>query len=487
MRILMVAPEMAPFAKVGGLADVLGALPKALAQRGHEVAVVLPLYGCVQKDPVWTGLDAPLKVQLGTGPQYCKVWEHAFAPNIRVYFLEHNSYFGRHEIYSGPWGEHKDNGERFTFLSRASLDLCHYLGWYPNVIHCHDWTTGLIPVYLNTLDAASPLGEAASVFTIHNLEHPGVFPASLLSFTGLPESVFVPQGIESFGNLHMLKGGLYHATKLSTVSPTYAQEIQTPALGCGLEEILRLRAGDLVGILNGIDTDHWTPEKDPHLPQPYSSQNLAGKAVCKRVLQERFRLNIDPKVPLFSTVSRLFYQKGLDVLLSIIDKLMEKGDLQLVVLGNGDGALERAFSHYARLYPGQMNAYIGYDTSLAHLIKGGADFFLMPSRFEPCGLAQLYAMIYGALPLVRATGGLIDTVRNYTPGSLDGTGFVFQDLSPEALLATIDWAKGIYQQEPQVFQALQRNAMQQDFSWDLSAKRYEDLYQWAVRKRLHFT
>lgn len=487
MRILMVAPEMAPFAKVGGLADVLGALPKTLAQRGHDVVLVLPLYGCVKKDPAWKGLEEPLKVNLGAGVQYCKVWRCDFEAGIRVYFLEHNGYFGRHEIYSGPWGEHKDNGERFTFLSRASLDLCHHLGWYPSVIHCHDWTTGLIPVYLNTLDAATPLGEAATIFTIHNLEHQGVFPASLLGFTGLPDSVFIPHGIESFGSLHMLKGGLYHATKLSTVSPTYAKEIQGPELGCGLDEILRFRAGDLVGILNGIDTDHWTPEKDPYLPQPYSLTALDGKAACKRALQERFRLESNPCIPLFSTVSRLFYQKGLDVLLSILDTLMEEGGLQIIVLGNGDGALERAFSHFARRYPGRMNAYMGYDTTLAHLIKGGADFFVMPSRFEPCGLAQLYAMIYGTLPIVRATGGLIDTVRNYIPGTREGTGFVFQDLTPEALLATISQAKSIYQQEPEVFQALQRNAMAQDFSWDLSATHYEDLYQWAVRKRLHFT
>jgi starch synthase len=487
MRILMVAPEMAPFAKVGGLGDVIGALPKTLAQKGHELAIVLPLYGCVHKEGHWQALQEPLKVNLGIGPLFAKVWKTDLSPNISVYFIEHNQYFGRYEIYAGPWGEHKDNGERFTFLSRAALDLCHHISWYPDIIHCHDWTSGLIPVYLNTVDASSPLGHAATVFTIHNLEHQGIFPAELLAFTGLPQSVFVADGLESYRHLNMLKGGLYHATKLSTVSPHYAQEIQGPELGCGLDAVLRFRAGDLVGILNGIDTEHWNPAIDPLLPENYSFKDLKGKAACKRLLQERFKLNQDPNIPIFSTVSRLFYQKGLDVLIDIMDELMSQQDLQLIVLGNGDGALERAFSHFARQYPGAMNTYIGYDSALAHLIKGGADFFLMPSRFEPCGLTQLYAMIYGSLPIARATGGLVDTVQNHIPHTLQGTGFMFQDLSAHTLLHTINWAKTLYQKEPEVFKALQLNAMKQDFSWDLSAQKYEELYTWAIRKRLHFT
>lgn len=486
MKILMVSPEVAPFSKVGGLGDMVGSLAKALARLGHDVRVVTPLYGCVRPSLERRERLSALEVRLGGGhTEGARVWEEPLSPGdtARVYFLEHWGYFGRPEIYAGPWGAHADNSERFTFLSRAALDVCHALQWYPDVVHCHDWTTGFVPVYLNTVDRDTPLGKAASVMTVHNLQHQGIFGRETFGFSGLPWDTFRPDGIEALGNVNMLKGALYHATKITTVSPNYAREIQTGEYGCGLDDVLRFRAGDLVGVVNGIDTEVWNPYRDRSLPLRYHADELEGKNVCKEFLQSHFDLTSDATVPVFAAVARLYDQKGLDLLADIVPALVKDMRLQLVVLGAGDGALENRFRELAAFYPRRVGVHIGYDEALSHLVEAGADFFLMPSRFEPCGLNQMYSMAYGTPPIVRATGGLVDTVEQYQEGQGKGTGFLFEEPSAAALYYTIGWANSTYYDRKDDYVALRKNGMRKDFSWANSARTYEKVYGWARETR----
>ncbi|MFW5883725.1 MAG: glycogen synthase, partial [Verrucomicrobiota bacterium] len=369
-KVLMVAPEVVPLVKVGGLADVVGSLPGALHGLGIEARVVCPLYGSVRPDADWKAHEEPLIVYLGEGPMFCRVWETRLpgAGACRLYFLEHDQLFGRPEVYAGPWGDHADNDRRFTFLSRAAIDLCRYLRWTPDIFHCHDWTTGLLPVYLNTTEAATAEGRAASVMTIHNLQFQGIFRRETLNFAGLPDTVFRADGLESMGYLNMLKGGIYHASKVTTVSPHYAAEIQTPALGCGLHHVLNFRAADLIGVLNGIDEGAWNPATDPKLPANYHSRDLSGKAACKEALQKRLLLDIEPGVPIFGAVGRLYSQKGLDLLVDILGQLANEMQIQVVVLGSGDHETEEGLNAAARRFPGKVGVYIGYDDALAHLI-----------------------------------------------------------------------------------------------------------------------
>ncbi|MGJ3241697.1 MAG: glycogen synthase GlgA [Opitutales bacterium] len=484
LKILMVAPEVAPFVKVGGLADVLGSLPKALARLGHDVRIVCPLYGSIQVQDHWTAIPQPLIVNLGFGAMYGRVWETRLpGSSVPVYFIEHGQYFGRPQPYAGPWGDHVDNDQRFTFLSRASIDLCGLLQWTPDVFHAHDWTVGLVPVYLNTTEWDTPLGGAASVMTIHNLQFQGIFRRDLLAYAGLPDSVFHPESLEAMGHLNMLKGGLYHASKITTVSPTYAREIQTPEQGYGLNHVLRYRAADLIGILNGIDLDDWDPAKDPLLPEPFSSGELAGKAACKAAMQGELGLAVRPEAPVFGVVSRLYDQKGLDILGRILPRLVTKMDMQVAVLGSGDAAIEQSFRQAATDYPDKVGLHIGYNEGLAHRIYGGSDALLMPSRFEPCGLSQMYALRYGSLPVVRRTGGLADTVVNFDEVRDTGTGFVFEDATDTALFNTIGWAVATWYDRPEAWGRLVRQAMAQTFDWERSALIYSQVYEWACSAR----
>ncbi|MGF1448207.1 MAG: glycogen synthase GlgA [Opitutales bacterium] len=486
LRILNVSPEVAPYAKMGGLGDMVGALTKALDREGADVRTLCPLYGSIRREADWTSGEDPLFVHLGYGQEdYARVWEtrypHSQAP---MYFLEFNKYFQRPEIYTGPWGAHGDNGARFAFFSKAALELCRWLDWQPDVIHAHDWTTGLIPVFLNTSDLHTPLGRCASIFTIHNLQHQGIFPREVLDWAGLPPEVFRPDDLESVGFANYLKGGLYNATKITTVSPHYAEEIKTPAYGCGLDSVVRFRAADLIGVLNGVDYETWNPATDPHLPANYSREDLSGKAHCKRALQERLGLTVDPSVPVYGVVSRLYDQKGLDWLATITPWIMAEMSVQIVVLGAGEPALEANFQALATRYPGRVGCFIGYSEALAHLVEAGSDFFVMPSRFEPCGLNQMYSLAYGTLPIVRATGGLVDTVRNYDEATGEGTGFIFEQPDERALYYTIGWACSTWYDRPAHYRQLQQRAMAEDFSWGRSAKRYLQIYQWARDARL---
>jgi starch synthase len=483
-KILMVSPEVAPLVKVGGLADVVGALSKALDQRGHEVRIVLPKYDDLLGVDAAVALDQPLVVYLGGHQEYARVWQVNLPDSGAIcYLLEHDLFFGADTVYVGPSGDEAHNAQRFAFLSRATIDLCYYLDWMPDLIHAHDWPTGLVPVYLNCSEADRPLGRAASLMTLHNMQHQGCFGRELLDYADLPGSLFRSDALESSGQVNMLKGGIYNATKITTVSPTYAQEIQKPEGGYGLDHLLRFRSADLIGVLNGVDTDEWSPETDPHLPENYDLNDLGGKKVCKEAMQQAYGLKVDAKIPVYTVVSRLVDQKGLDLLAQVADRLMADMQIQVAVLGTGEEGLENAFRELSARYPGRFASYIGFNNQLAHLTAAGGDFLLMPSRFEPCGLSQLYAMIYGTLPIVRSTGGLIDTVENYGEREGTGTGFRFDDATPDALYHTIGWACATYYDRPNAFRQLQINGMSGAYSWDASAKQYEDIYRWAIDQR----
>jgi starch synthase len=484
MKILMVSPELDPFVKVGGLGDAVGALAKSLARLGHDVRCVCPLYGLIRRGADWARRPEPLGAELGSAPVFCSVHETTLPRSrARVYFLEHEGFYGRPEIYAGPWGPHADNDRRFTFLSRAALNLCLQLEWIPDVVHCHDWTTGLVPVFLNTTLRDGPLGGCATVFTIHNLEHQGYCHRSLLAYAHLPEWLFTPDNLEACGAVNLMKAGLYHSTKLTTVSPNYAREIQTPAFGFGLDHVLRFRAADLIGIVNGIDDEVWNPATDPLLPANYSGDDLSGKAECKAALQSAFGLESAPEVPVFGVVSRLFHQKGLDLLAEVMPRTVTNMRVQFALLGTGEPALEQAFARFAWAFPGRVGAKLAFDNRLAHLIQGGADCFVMPSRTEPCGLTQLYAMRYGTLPVARATGGLVDTIQQYDERTGTGTGFLFDAADEDALYYALGWACATYYDRPATFNAMRRAAMARDYSWTPSTRRYEDVYRWAVAAR----
>ena len=485
LKILFVTPEVEPFVKVGGLADMVGALPKDLAAMGHDVRVVAPAYGSLKiPDEGWFDLEEPLGVEVGASAHWARTWTACLPGSaVPVYFLEHDQFFARPEVYAGPWGDHPDNDLRFIFLCRGALTLCLQLDWIPDVIHCHDWTTGFLPLMLNTTLRDSPLGRTATVFTIHNLEHQGYCDRRALDFARIPVSEFRPDSTESHGRINMMKAGLYHSTKLTTVSPTYAEEIKHPAGGFGLDHVLRFRAADLSGIVNGIDARSWNPSTDKALPAFYHATDLAGKAVCKSTLQKQLGLDVDPDVPLFGVVSRLATQKGLDLLAAALPRILQQMHVQFVLLGSGDPGLEHIFRDAAAKFAGRFGLHIGFNGKLARLIQGGSDFFVMPSRAEPCGLTQLYAMRYGTPPIVRATGGLVDTVAQYEQGTGRGTGFVFEDATADALHDTVGWACSTFFDRPQEYQQLRLNGMSRDFSWAASASRYVDVYNWAIAAR----
>lgn len=484
MKILMIAPEISPYVKVGGLSDVVGALPKELVALGHEVKVVCPAHATIKNRENWHAHTDPLYVNLGT-THYAKLWEESQGDSrYKIYFVEYDAYFQREGVYTDERGEgYPDNDRRAAFLSRAGLDVCRHLQWIPDVIHCHDWMTGFVPLYLNTVDLGTPLANAASVFTIHNLAHQGYADRSILDFAGLPPSSFRSDCAEAMGGVNMMKSALYNANKITTVSENYAKEIRTPAFGCGLDDVLNFRGSDLVGIVNGIDVDDWNPSTDLALPAHYSAENIGGKEVCKSYLQQQMGLREDPRTPIFGVIARLYDQKGLDFLAACADRIMNEMQVQMVVLGSGDPVLEQTFVTLAEKYAGRFGCSIGYNAQLSRLIEAGADFFVMPSRFEPCGLNQLYSLRYGTLPIVRATGGLVDTVQNYNEFDGSGTGFVFEEASADALYYTIGWACSTYYDRREHILKMQHAGMTQDLSWSRSAEKYASVYDWALQAK----
>jgi starch synthase len=470
---------------------VAGALPKALAALGHDVRVVMPLYQAVRADTLpLTQILTNLQVPLVTGSRTARVWQGELAGQERarassglpVYFIEQDEYFARSGLYGSESGDYPDNAARFIFFCRAALALAGRLNWFPQVFHCHDWQTALLPAYLRFLPGLDPrLSAAATIYTVHNLAYQGVFPAWAFPFTGLPLVLFQPAGMEFFGYINFMKAGLLCADYLTTVSPTYAEEICTPDFGSGLDGVLRTRRRALVGILNGADYEVWNPQTDPSLAAHYSAADLSGKAACKTALLRAFGLPADPATPLIGMISRLVEQKGIDLLAAALERLLAL-NLRLVVLGSGEARYEELLTTMARTYPQQIGVRLGFDDALAHQIEAGSDCFLMPSRYEPCGLNQIYSMRYGTIPIVRATGGLRDTVLPFDPATGQGTGCVFQEANGDALLTAVRAALAVFANRG-AWHRLMQNAMVQDFSWARSAARYLDFYRRAVAER----
>jgi starch synthase len=470
MEILFVASEVAPWSKTGGLGDVAGALPRALAARGHAVAVVTPRHGFI--DPREHGFARDERV-LHVRGEATHVWVKGGPPAI--YLLEHERLFGsRRSVYGEGGRDYPDNAERFAYLARAALALPGALGLRPRVVHANDWQTGLVPWLLRHEHERDPaLAGARTVFTIHNLAYQGVFPKQVVPHLGLSWDAFRLEGMEFHDRLSFMKAGLVFADALTTVSPTYAREILTPQGGVGLDPVLRQRRDRLHGILNGIDVSEWDPAADPHLPAHYTARSLAGKARCKAALQRELGLPVRADVPLIAMVSRLADQKGVDLVVAALGELLAR-DLQLALLGSGERAYEQALSAAAGNRPDRMAVRIGFDEPLAHRMEAGADAFLMPSRFEPCGLNQLYSLRYGTVPVVRAVGGLEDTIEDYD-GWRSGTGFKFRDYTPGALLLATRRAVDTFR-DRRAWRGLVQRGMAQDFSWERSAASYEALY-----------
>lgn len=483
MKILMISSELAPYAKVGGLADVVSSLSKELSQKGHEVRVICPLYGFITIDSNWKGYKDLLLLEMADSQQeFCRIWEVADCDSCAsLFFLENEKYFGEDQIYNIKGVDEEKIGQKFIFLSRAGIEFCRYSEWIPDVIHCHDWMTGLVPVYLKFVEKDPILAKIPTVLTIHNVHHQGIFDRKMLDFAGLPQTLFNPRALEFEGSVNLLKGGIINATKLVTVSERYAKEIVETELGCGLNEVLGERKTDLLGIINGIDTAVWNPEIDQYIPKHFNVKDLNGKQECKQFLQRNFNLNEQGDIPIFAVVARMYWQKGLDLLLDIIPRLMEERKLQIVVLGAGDEKWEEQFKKFALEYEGRMGVSIGQNARLPHLIEAGSDFFLMPSRFEPCGLNQMYSMVYGSVPIVHGTGGLIDTVEPYVEGKQVGTGFIFKDANADAFYQTILKSCDIFYHNKDIYQLMQVNGMKKDFSWEKSVRKYEKVYLSALK------
>jgi len=470
VEILFVASEVAPWSKTGGLGDVSASLPRALAERGHAVTVVTPRYGTI--DPARHGLQ-PIHRAVRVRGEATTLWvKKDRAP---VYFLEHEQLFGsRRGLYGDSGGDYADNAERFAWLARAALALPSALGLRPRIVHLNDWQTGLVPFLLRQEHAEDfALAGARTVFTIHNLAYQGVFPKAIVPSLGLPWGVFRYEEMEFHDQLSFMKAGLVFADALTTVSPTYAKEILGPEAGCGLDLLLRRREKDLTGILNGIDTHDWDPASDHHLVAPYSREDLAGKARGKALLQRELGLPVNPGVPLVALITRIADQKGLDLVLAALPELLA-ADVQVALLGSGRTDWEDAFRAAAAGRPDRMSVRIGFDEGLAHRMEAGADIFLMPSLFEPCGLNQMYSLRYGTVPVVRAVGGLEDTVEDYD-GASGGTGFKFRDYTPQALLLAMRRALETFR-DRNAWRGLVERGMTQDFSWARSAAGYEALY-----------
>jgi starch synthase len=399
-----------------------------------------------------------------------------------VYFIEQDDFFARPGLYGDDNGDYPDNAIRFTFFCRAALALAVRLSESPRILHCHDWQTALIPAYLRTLPwLDARLSDAALVYTVHNLAYQGIFPAWAFQLSGLPPHLFQPGGVEFFGQTNFMKAGLLYADAITTVSPTYAEEICTPEFGSALDGLLRARRNALVGILNGVDYTVWSPEVDPHIAERYSATDLTGKATCKKALLRAVHLPEELETPLIGMISRLADQKGFDLLAAALDRLLAL-NLRLVILGSGAPLYEELLASLSNRYPQKIAVRVGFDNVLAHQIEAGSDCFLMPSRYEPCGLNQIYSLRYGTIPIVRATGGLKDTVEPFDPQTGQGTGFVFQDTSGDALLTAVNEALSVFAEQTQ-WRRLMRNAMAQDFSWRESAARYVALYQRLLANR----
>ncbi|HEV3256269.1 MAG TPA: glycogen synthase GlgA [Gemmataceae bacterium] len=493
-KLLLAASEVVGFAKTGGLADVAGSLPRALARRGHQCAIILPLYRGARTGPVHVApTEHVFTVPIGPRTVRGRLWRSTLPDSdVPVYLVEQPEYYDRDDLAHGrglyhftlPNGQKRDypdNCERYIFFSRAVLEALRLLDYWPDVVHNNDWQTGLVPVYLNEeYRRRAGYERIRTLFTIHNIAYQGIFWHWDMTLTGLDWKLFNYRQLEFHGRLNFLKAGIVFSDVLTTVSPRYAQEIQTPYYGCGLEGVLAERKANLFGIVNGVDYSAWNPASDRNLAATYDADSVTrGKPACKAALQRRYGLPEQPRTPLLGIVSRLAEQKGLNLVGKAADTFLQQDDTQLVVLGEGDPIYHRMLQDLKARHPDRVGITLAFDEPLAHQIEAGADVFLMPSLFEPSGLNQLYSLKYGTVPVVRATGGLADTITDCTPETLaDGTatGFTFLAATPGALLDTVRRALRLYRGEPQKWLQLQQTGMRQDWSWSRSAAEYEKLY-----------
>ena len=481
MRIVFAASEGVPFSKTGGLADVVGALPRALAAAGHQVSVYLPLYRQTRLKDAHTVVSS-ITIPFDDRYRFCSVVSVGKHSNVQFYFVDYAPFFDREALYGTSTGDYPDNAERFALFSRAVLEASKVLG-VPQIFHCHDWQSALVPVLLRTQYAEDPaFRDAATVFTIHNMGYQGLFPPDTLPLLTLPWDLFTISKMEFFGNVNFLKGALVFSDFITTVSKKYSQEIQTTEFGFGLEGVLRTRSSTVTGILNGVDYDEWSPETDKFIVDRYSPEDLSGKAKCKQDLLTTFGMtNADTRLPVIGIVSRFAAQKGFDLISQIMERLARE-EMIIVALGNGDKTYEEMFLRLNKQFPQKIAVKVAYDNAVAHKIEAGSDMFLMPSRYEPCGLNQIYSLKYGTVPVVRATGGLDDTIEHWDARTGKGTGFKFTDYNGEALLLTIKEALRAFRDQSS-WQQLMRNGMNKDFSWTASAKEYMRVYERARQLR----
>ncbi len=490
VNVLFATSEAVPFAKTGGLADVCGALPAELQKLGHQTSLIMPAYRRVHQ----AGLeltDTGVELNIPVGQQIVSARVLTASPDngVRVYFIDRPEYFDRDSLYTENGTDYRDNCERFVFFSRAVLETIRELNLKTEVVHCNDWQTALIPILLDAEYRTNPGYESlATVLTIHNLAYQGRFWHWDMLLTGLDWQYFDWRRLEFHGDLCLLKGGLVYANTLTTVSPKYAEEIQSEPLGCGLENVLYRRREHLHGILNGVDYSQWNPATDPHIAANYSVDTpswQSGKAACKADLQRRMGLTVNPEIPLLGFVGRLAEQKGVELITEVMRSWVSTKDIQWVILGTGQPELEKQLGDIAKDHPARVSVNIAFSNEVAHQIEAGADMFLMPSRYEPCGLNQLYSLRYGTAPIVHATGGLHDTISNCTEESLQEgtpTGFSFNDYHVSALAGTLRWAVEVYRNRPDAWQQIIANGMRQDWSWQRSATSYAKVYEETIAR-----
>jgi starch synthase len=485
INILMVASECVPYAKSGGLGDVIGALPLFLQKLGHNVSIVIPLYSFIDRKKYdIQPLVQQMTVTMNQEVIICSVHRGYLHENVPVYFIDYEPFFGRPNMYHDNYfNDYWDNPKRFMFLSKASLQLCHEIDFVPDIVHANDWHTAIIPAYLKRLFKDDPIfSETASVLTIHNIAYQGRYHRDFFAYSGLDYSDYTADKFECHYAVNLLKGGIQFADMINTVSPGYAAETRSAPGGHGLERFLNDRGDDYRGILNGVDYSQWNPGTDKMIPANYTKDDMKGKLICKSALQKHFGLINDEEIPVIGIVSRLVEQKGFYMLAECIGGILDNMNALFAILGAGDNYLEDFFRKLAHNNRGRVGVHIGYNNELAHLIEAGSDMFLMPSIYEPCGLNQIYSLKYGTVPIVRATGGLDDTIDNYDQETGQGTGFKFWEPSGKALYHTVEWAVNTYHERKEHFSQLIRSDMEQNFPWENSALEYEKMYLQAIEK-----
>lgn len=462
-RVLFCSPEATPYAKTGGLADVCGALPPALRELGVACDLVMPLYGQIKARGLPMERVCDIFFPLGAGIAQATILRHG-----HVYFIDNDEHFGRGGLYTYASRDYPDNLERFAFFARACVELIPQLG--ADIVHCNDWQTALVPAYLRALD----MHDIATIFTIHNLAYQGLFDASLWPQLFLPQEYFAPWCLEYFGGINVMKAGIVLSDHVNTVSAAYAHEIQRPEFGVGLDGLLRSVAHKLTGIVNGIDVSVWDPAHDPLIAAPFDARDMSGKQACKAWLQQRMGLETDPDAPLYGIISRLVDQKGIDLILPVLPELASAG-AQAAILGNGESWYEDRLRELPQAFPGRISVHVGFDDGLAHAIEAGADYFIMPSRFEPCGLNQMISMRYGTIPIVTPVGGLADTVTALGEGE-GPAGLRVKTIDSYALSAALKESMRIFRKDQRLFLTLRKNGMAQDVSWSIPARRYLEMY-----------